>query len=47
MLVVVGCNHRSAPIALRERMAFDEADVPQALGRLLERSEVAEAAVPI
>jgi glutamyl-tRNA reductase len=30
-LAVVGCNHRSAPIAFRERLAFSGADVTRAL----------------
>lgn len=42
MLILVGCNHRSAPIALRERLAFAEAEVEGALGRLLERDGIEE-----
>ena len=26
--LVIGCNHRSAPVELRERLAFGESDVP-------------------
>lgn len=29
--LVIGCNHRSAPVEVRERIAFDEAAIPQAL----------------
>jgi len=29
--LVVGCNHRSAPVEVRERIAFDEAVIPAAL----------------
>ena len=35
MLILFGCNYRSAPLDLRERLAFAEADVPGALRRLL------------
>lgn len=34
--LVIGCNHRSARVALRERLAFDEASVPRALRSLVE-----------
>jgi len=32
---LVGLSHRTAPVALRERLAFRPADLPAALGRLL------------
>ena len=41
--LVVGCNHRSASVEKRERVAFDEADVPRALEQLKERFPEAEA----
>ena len=34
---VIGCNHRTAPVEVRERIAFDAPAVPQALQRLGER----------
>ena len=43
MLVLVGCNHRSAPVAFRERLAFQESDVAAALRRLCERKGIDEA----
>lgn len=33
-LVAVGLNHKTAPVAIRERMAFDEADLAPAAGRV-------------
>ncbi len=39
MLIVFGCNYRNAPIDLRERLAFPEAELPSALERLLSRSK--------
>lgn len=35
-LLVVGCNHRSAPVEVRERIAFDEAGILRALGMFRE-----------
>jgi glutamyl-tRNA reductase len=37
ILVVVGCNHRTAPVALRERLAFDDALLARAHHALAER----------
>lgn len=42
-MLVVGCNHRSAPVALRERMAFDQAQIPALLATLRARWPGAEA----
>lgn len=33
-LLVIGLNHKTAPVALREQLAFGEADLPVALGEL-------------
>ncbi len=33
-LVAVGLNHKTAPVAIRERLAFDEADLAPAAGRV-------------
>ena len=33
-LVVVGVNHRTAPVEVRERVVFDPARIPQALREL-------------
>ena len=35
MLILIGSNHRSTPVALRERMAFAQEDLPRALADLL------------
>jgi len=42
---VVGCNHRTAPLALRERLAFDDARCAAALRRFGELFPTAEAAL--
>jgi glutamyl-tRNA reductase len=45
-LFIVGINHRSAAVALRERLAFADSEIVLALGRLRESSPaVAEAAL--
>ncbi|HET7276332.1 MAG TPA: glutamyl-tRNA reductase [Longimicrobiaceae bacterium] len=43
-LAVIGLSHRTAPVAVRERFAYDRGEVPAALGRLVE-SGVADEAV--
>jgi len=45
MLFLLGCNHGSAPVAFRERLAFGEDEVAGALGRLRERESVEEAVI--
>ena len=45
MLVVVGLSHHSSPVALRERFAFAEASVPEALQRLRESGAAEEAVI--
>ncbi len=40
---VVGLNHRTAPIEVRERFAFAATEVPDALAHLLESDAIAEA----
>ncbi len=42
MLVLVGLNHKSAPLSERERMGFSDADLPDALGRLTRLEPVKE-----
>ena len=42
MLTLVGMNHRSAPLDLRERACFAEADLPAALTRLLATTRAVE-----
>ena len=44
-IVVVGINHRSAPIDIRERLAFSQEGLPQVLERLRADVSVPEAAV--
>ena len=36
-IVLVGLNHKSAPIELRERLAFRPDEIPPALNTLRER----------
>lgn len=45
MLFVTGINHRTAPVALRERAAFSPAETPDALDELRQRTGVSEACV--
>ena len=42
---VVGLNHRSAPIEIREQFAFSTDEMPDALARVLESNGVSEAAL--
>jgi glutamyl-tRNA reductase len=44
-LITLGLSHHSTPIDLRERMAFAEADLPEALARLRTLPGVSEAAI--
>jgi len=41
--IVIGCNHRSAPVEMREQIAFDESAVPHALHKLREQFPDTEA----
>jgi len=45
MIVVLGLSHRSAPVELRERFAFPEARIPEALALLRSRGTVNEAVI--
>jgi glutamyl-tRNA reductase len=42
-LAVVGVSHRTAPIEVRERLAFSRAEIPPALRRLVESGDAGEA----
>lgn len=44
-IVLVGLNHRSAPVELRERLAFRREQLPAACARLLQEAGLAEAAI--
>ena len=44
-LIALGLNHQTAPLALRERLAFDAAALPAALAALRAQPGVAEAAL--
>ncbi|MFP4636551.1 MAG: glutamyl-tRNA reductase, partial [Nitriliruptoraceae bacterium] len=44
-LIVVGCNHRSADVALLERLAVPSEELPKALRSLTALEHVLEAAV--
>jgi len=45
MLFLVGSNHRSAPVGIRERMAFPSDGLPDALARLRAKEEILEAMI--
>jgi glutamyl-tRNA reductase len=45
MLTLVGLNHRSAPLSLREQACFAEDELPGALQRIRESTGVAEAMI--
>jgi glutamyl-tRNA reductase len=44
-LLIVGLNHRTAPVAVRERLAFPQADLQPALARLVQIPGIHEAAI--
>ncbi len=44
-ILTLGLNHHTAPVEVRERLAFPENDQPQALTRLLEEYGLSEAAI--
>jgi len=44
-LVIVGLNHRVAPVAVREQLAFTAAELPGVLARLVELPGVQEGAI--
>jgi len=45
MLILVGCNHRSAPVAFRERLAFGSEEIVAELEKLREVPGVEEAVI--
>lgn len=44
-LVVIGLNHKTAPVEVRERISFDETSIPRALSELHSSCRVAECAI--
>ena len=40
---LVGVNHRTAPVHIRERLAFDDDEISSALARLVEHDAIDEA----
>lgn len=44
-IILVGLNHESAPVEIRERLSFEEAELRPSLERLKAQAPVAEAAV--
>ncbi|MFO1465955.1 MAG: glutamyl-tRNA reductase [Steroidobacteraceae bacterium] len=42
---ILGINHRTAPVAIREQVAFDEQHLPQALRALTREAGIAEAVI--
>jgi glutamyl-tRNA reductase len=44
-LLAIGINHRTAPVEIREKIAFDPATLPDVLRELVRRSGVCEAAI--
>ncbi len=45
MLVLVGLNHKSAPLEVREKLGFSEAELPAALERLVRGGPVEEGVI--
>lgn len=45
MIVVVGLNHETAPVAVREALAFGKESLPQALARVRQEAALAEAMI--
>ena len=45
MIVVVGLNHETAPVAVREALAFPKERLPEALRRVREEAGLAEAVI--
>lgn len=43
MIVVIGLSHKTAPIAVREKIALPKSEIPKVLGQLVERPAVGEA----
>ncbi|MEM9493560.1 MAG: glutamyl-tRNA reductase, partial [Myxococcota bacterium] len=44
-LFVIGLSWRTAPVALREQLAFPDSDLPEALGELVSSAHIDEALV--
>ena len=44
-LVLVGLNHRTAPVEVRERLSFDESRLTTALAELIHREGILEALI--
>jgi len=45
MLILVGCNHRSAPVAFRERLALAPDEIPRTIDALREPGQIDEAVI--
>ena len=45
MLTLIGMNHRSAPLDLREQACFAEGDIPETLKRIVESTSASEALI--
>ena len=45
MIVVVGLNHETAPVAVREALAFPKEGLPEALARVREEAGLGEAVI--
>ncbi len=44
-LLVIGLNHKTAPVELREKLSFTETELPSVLQKLLSSSDISEAVV--
>jgi glutamyl-tRNA reductase len=44
-IVVIGLNHRSAPVDIREKLAFKDGEIPEVLGELRARGVIAEGVI--
>src|SRR5574337_867060 len=44
-ILVVGLNHKTAPVEIREKLAFNANNIPQALSLFLQKHQAAEAVI--
>src|SRR5215212_12190127 len=44
-IVLIGVSHKTAPVEVRERLAFAEARLPEALRQLVDRRTISEGVI--
>ncbi|MEK6738542.1 MAG: glutamyl-tRNA reductase, partial [Planctomycetota bacterium] len=44
-IIVVGLNHKSAPVEIREKLAFNANNIPSALSQFLQKHPSSEAVI--